>query len=375
MDAMGDVDEEDLEACRDDELLNLHLLERTQQGVYELHQLLREYFRFQLQQHPEWQVLRQQVAVSLLNISKGIGQTITIDQVKEIAPAIPHLEILGRELLDHIPNPEDNLVWAFLGIARFYEGQSLYLSAINFYQNCLEAAKLKLGLDHLSVGISLNFLGRMYNIKGNFGQAEALLLQSLSIFKQNLPEHHEHIASCLNNLANYYQMQFRYSESEYYRLQSHRIILSVSGEDSELFAYSLSNLAQLYVAQEKFIEAEPIFLRAFVIIKQKFGDYDFRLNNILNNWAELYKIQQNYRNSEILFLRSLRICEQNLSPNHIDIAIGLNNLAECYRLQNKHMGKIRFLYLRAIEISEKVFGKDHRTTQIFRANMRLLQNQ
>ena len=373
MDAMDDVKEEDLETCRDDELLNLHLLGRTQQGVYELHQLLREYFQFQLKQHPKWSMLRQQLVNVLLGISKKIPKILTLEKISELTPAIPHLEMMSHEeMLKNIPNIEENLVWAFLGIARFFEGQSVYLPAINFYQNCIKYTKLYLGQDHLSVGIGLNCLGKIYNLQGDFGEAETLLLQSLSIFKQTLPEHHRYIETCLNDLANYYQMQFRYSESESYRLQSHRIILSVSGNDSELFAYSLCNLAQLYVAQEKFTEAEPTFLRASSIIRQKFGDYDFRLMNILNNWAELYKIQQNYRNAETLFLRSFRICEQNLSPHHIDIAIGLNNLAECYRLQNKHMEKIRCLYLRAIEISEKAFGKNHRTTQIFRANMRLL---
>ncbi len=97
------------------ELLNLNLIQREGEGIYQLHQLIREYFQFQLKQNPEWWALRQQVATFLLTIAKSIGQTITLEQVNQVAPAIPHLEVLSRELLEDIP--DQDLAWAFTGVA------------------------------------------------------------------------------------------------------------------------------------------------------------------------------------------------------------------------------------------------------------------
>jgi len=207
------------------ELLNLHLLERTGEGEYALHQLLREYFQFQLQQHPKWQALRQQVVVSLLNISKGIEQTITIDQVKEIAPTIPHLEILGRELLDHIPNPEEdyNLVWAFWGIAGFYKGQGLYALAVDPFQTCLKETESRLGADHPDVAVSLNNLALLYDSQGKYSEAEPLYRRSLSIKEKQLGTDHPSVATSLNNLAELYRSQGKYSEAEPLYLRSRSI--------------------------------------------------------------------------------------------------------------------------------------------------------
>ncbi|NJK60752.1 MAG: hypothetical protein HC918_11600 [Oscillatoriales cyanobacterium SM2_1_8] len=84
------MDAETLENIRDEELLNLHLLERSEQGMYQLHQLIREYFQFQLQQNPtQSSTLRQQVAAFLLTIAKGIGQTITQEQNSCFCPRHP----------------------------------------------------------------------------------------------------------------------------------------------------------------------------------------------------------------------------------------------------------------------------------------------
>jgi hypothetical protein len=51
-------------------------------------------------------------------------------------------------MLDALPNSEDDLVGAFGGIARFYEGQGLYASALIPRQNCLKATELHLGASH-----------------------------------------------------------------------------------------------------------------------------------------------------------------------------------------------------------------------------------
>jgi tetratricopeptide (TPR) repeat protein len=371
IDAMGDVDEEDLETWRDDELLNLHLLERTQQGVYELHQLLREYFQFKLQQHPEWQVLRQQVAVSLLNISKGIKQTITLDFVKEVAPAIPHLEILGREMLDVIPNPEDDLVWAFLGIAFYYRSQGLYASAIPPLENCLKASESRLGADHPSVATSLNNLASLYESQGKYSEAEPLYLRSLSILERQLGADHPNVASSLNNLAALYRSQGKYSEAEPLYLRSLEIRERQLGADHPSVATSLNNLAELYRVQGKYSEAEPLYLRSLSIKEKQLGADHPSVATSLNNLALLYRSQGKYSEAEPLYLRSLEIYESQLGADHPSVATSLNNLAGLYDSQGKY-SEAEPLYLRALVILEVSLGNDHPTTKTCRDNLQYL---
>ncbi|OYQ63523.1 hypothetical protein B9G53_16505 [Pseudanabaena sp. SR411] len=358
IDAMGDVDEEDLETCRDDELLNLHLLERTQQGVYGLHQLLREYFQFQLQQHPEWQTLRLQVAVSLLNISRVIGQTLTLDQVKEVAPAIPHLEILGREMLDDIPYPEVDLIWAFVGIARFYSGQGLYTLALIPYQNCLKSTELRLGGDHPEVATSLNNLAELYKLQGKYSEAESLHLRSLEVRRCQLQADHPDIAQSLNNLAGIYVDQGKYSEAEPLFLRSLEIWERQLGVDHPLIATSLNNLALLYKSQGKYSEAELLYLRSLEIREHALGSDHPDVAQSLNNLSQLYTFQGKYSEAEPLYLRSLEIWERQLGAEHPLVATSLNNLALLYKSQGKY-NEAEPLFLRSLEIRERQLGVDH----------------
>ncbi len=353
----AEISAKDVQRARG-ELLNLHLLERTAEGEYALHQLLREYFQFQLQQHPQWQALRQQVTVSLLNISKGIGQTITIDQVKEIAPAIPHLEILGRELLDHIPNSKENLVWVFFGIASYYRGQGLYALSIPPLETCLKETESRLGADHPKVATSLNNLAGLYESQGKYSEAEPLYLRSLSIREKQLGADHPDVATSLNNLAGLYESQGKYSEAEPLYVRSLEIDKRIYGEDHPEIATDLNNLAGLYRTQGKYSEAEPLYVRSLSIMEKQLGADHPSVATSLNNLAGLYRAQGKYSEAEPLYVRSLSIKEKQLGEDHPSVANSLNNLAGLYESQGKY-SEAEPLYLRSLSIMEKQLGADH----------------
>ncbi|MBD2150574.1 tetratricopeptide repeat protein [Pseudanabaena sp. FACHB-1277] len=356
------------------QLNNLYLIKAVDQERtrFAMHSLTREFLQWKLAQDSDTnRLFRETFVTSLLNKAKQIPQSPTRDLIAAVAPAIPHLDMLSREMLDDIPNLEEDLIWAFIGIARFYEGQSLYSSAMLFYQNCLENIKSYLGLEHPTVGTILENMAKIDTLQGDFGNAETRSLEAISVFKKVLGNYHQYVAYSLNSLANCYYEQCRYKKAEECLLQSQEIIRITLGEDSYLFAENLSNLANLYRIQQKFIEAESLFLNAFRILRTQFYDDDLRIATILNNLAELYKDQKKYKEAETLFSRSLSIWYQNLESCHIDIALGLNNLAECYRLQNKNGSEVKFLYLKAQEIMEKALGENHIKVKIIRANMRL----
>jgi tetratricopeptide (TPR) repeat protein len=290
--AMSEVDPEELENYRDDELLNLHLLERKEQGMYQLHQLLREYFQFQLQQHPEWSRLRQQVVGALLTIAKRIPQTTTLKDIAELTTAIPHLEMVSREMLDDIPNPEENanLFWTFEGIARFYQGQGLYGLAEDPRQRCITSVSEILGADHPDVATSLNNLAELYRAQGKYSEAELLYLRSLSILERQLGADHPDpdVATSLNNLAVLYYSQGNYSEAEPHYVRSLEIWERQLGVDHPSVAQSLNNLAEFYRTQGKYSEAEPLYMRSIEIRERQLGEDHPDVAQSLNNLAALY---------------------------------------------------------------------------------------
>ncbi len=78
----------------------------------------------------------------------------------------------------------------------------------------------------------------------------------------------------------------------------------------------------------------------------------------LSDLALIYYAQGKYEQAEPLFLRAIEIVEKAFGKDHPQFATHLNNLAELYRAQGKYE-QAEPLFLRAIEIDGKALGKEH----------------
>ncbi|OKH59965.1 hypothetical protein NIES2130_05770 [Scytonema sp. HK-05] len=138
---LPDVDVEELEESRDDKLINLHLLQRKEKGIYQLHPLLREFFQAKLTEldppNPPYQGgqldsplfkggqggdLKQAFATAMIAVAKQIPQTPTREQITVISPVIPHLAEVAKNLIQYVT--DEDLIWAFFGNASFYNDQA-----------------------------------------------------------------------------------------------------------------------------------------------------------------------------------------------------------------------------------------------------------
>ena len=160
---LPEEDPEDLEDIRDCVLLKLSLLQDKGEGTYQLHPLLREFFQIKLEELEPPNTTYQSGAEYLicaftkemLTVSKQIPDTdtLTLEDVKKFAPAIPHLaEMKNQKLIQYVS--DDDLVPVFLGSARFYEGRGLYDQAEPWYEQCLNVTKKYLAEEHPSVATS-----------------------------------------------------------------------------------------------------------------------------------------------------------------------------------------------------------------------------
>ncbi|MFM6896768.1 MAG: NB-ARC domain-containing protein, partial [Microcystis panniformis] len=155
-----EITESELEEARG-QLDNSHLMQPVDEdySFYQIHPLVREFFQQQLQAIPEINSLYRCAFVeTLLTIAKTIPQTPTREIIAAVTPAIPHLQLVSQTMLDDIPNPEDNLILVFLGVALFYKGQGEYDLAAVTLTKCCEEIQSRLGENHPHVAASLNNL-------------------------------------------------------------------------------------------------------------------------------------------------------------------------------------------------------------------------
>ena len=300
------------------QLANLSLIEIEDGKNIVIHALLREYFRYQSKQEGDdfIHALQQAIASSGIAIAKTIPYTPVLADIERVGLAIPHLELLSQAMLDDIP--DNSLLWAFLGLARFYEGQAQYNLAERYYNNCLEAVQSRLGENHPDVATSLNNLAGLYDSQGRYEEAEPLYLQALELRQRLLGENHPDVATSLNNLAGLYYSQGRYEEAEPLYLQALELYRRLLGENHPDVATSLNNLAGLYDSQGRYEDAEPLYLQALELYKRLLGENHPSVASSLNNLALLYNTQGNYTEAEALSQQALTIYQQTLGNQHPD---------------------------------------------------------
>ncbi|WP_413201251.1 tetratricopeptide repeat protein, partial [Nostoc piscinale] len=267
---LTEKDEDELEEIRDDKLLNLHLLQRKGEGIYQLHPLLREFFQSKFTGLEQAEEFKRSFCQVMVAVAQEIPYTPTLEEINAVSPAIPHIAEVANNLIQSVS--DEDVIWPFVGLSWFYTGQGLYTQAEPWYQQCLSIAQQRLGENHPHVATSLNNLALLYQYQGKYDQAEPLSLQSLELRQRLLGENHPHVAQSLNNLAGLYYSQGKYDQAEPLYLQALELRQRLLGNNDPSFATSLNNLALLYESQGKYDQAEPLHLQALEFYKRLLGD-------------------------------------------------------------------------------------------------------
>ncbi|MBD2353605.1 tetratricopeptide repeat protein [Tolypothrix sp. FACHB-123] len=338
------------------DLLQLHLLQHKGEGIYQLHPLLREFFQDKLTGLEQAEEFKQSFCWVMVAVAKDIPDTPTLQQIKDVAPAIPHLVEVADNLIQYVS--DDDLIWVFVGNARFYNGQGLYDQAAPWFEQCLESTKKRLGAEHPDVATSLNNLALLYASQGQYSQAEALNIQALELMRRLLGEEHPDVATSLNNLASLYDSQGKYSQAEALNIQALELRRRLLGEEHPDVAQSLNTLGGLYSSQGKYSEAERLFIQALELVRRLLGEEHPNVAITLNNLAGLYRFQRKYSQAEALCIQALELKRRLLGEEHPNVATSLNNLAGLYRFQRKY-SQAEALCIQALELKRRLLGEEH----------------
>ncbi|MEH2389220.1 MAG: tetratricopeptide repeat protein, partial [Nostoc sp.] len=347
---------EDLEEIRDDSLLNLHLLQRKGEGIYQLHPLLREFFQYKCKGLDKVEELKRSFCKVIVAVAKDIPDSPTLQQINNVTPAIPHIAEVAKNLIQYVS--DNDLIWPFFGNAQFYQGQGLYDKAVPWCKQCLEITKKRLGEEHPNVASSLNNLAYLYYCQGRYSQAEPIYIQALALTRKLLGEEHPDVAQSLNNLALLYHSQGKYSQAEPIYIQALALTRKLLGEEHPDVAQSLNNLAGLYNSQGRYSEAEPIYIQALAFWRKLLGEEHPDVATSLNNLASLYDSQGRYSQAEPILIQALALRRKLLGEEHPSVTKSLNNLAELYRSQGRY-SQAEPIYIQALALRRKLLGEEH----------------
>ncbi len=362
-------DEDDLEDILEDSLINSSFIKDSGNQVYEIHTLINQYLREKLQESELARLAKEAYCKLMVNIAKEIPEQPVKTDIEELTSIIPHLTVAAKEL-NHWIN-DDDLIYPYVGISRYYNGQDFYKEAEPWYQKCLDIVRARLGEDHLYVANSLNNLALLYNNQGKYKEAETLYLQGLELRKKLLGEEHLDVASDLSNLAELYQNQGKYQEAEPLFKQALELKKKLLGEEHPDLATILHCLAGLYQNQGKYQEAEPLYLQSLKLGEKRLGKEHPYVVTSLNNLGMLYNNQGKYEEAEPLLKQAFELRKKLLGKEHLDVANSLNNLALLYHNQGKYE-EAEPLYLQSLELCKKLLGEEHPYVAINVSNLAAL---
>lgn len=348
---------DDLEEIRDYGLIAHSLLKRVGEGIYQLHQIVQEFFRIKLKQHVNInQSIKLKFCQVMVEVAKDIKKTLTIEENNLIISAIPHLKEVANYHISVLIN--NDLVFLFEGIGNFYRSSGNYNVAESWYKDCLDKIQRVVGKEHLAVAKSLDNLATIYRIQGKYKEAEPLLKRALKQRKKLLGEEHLDVAVSLASLAILYRLQGKYREAEplYEKVLEKKEKLL--GRKHPNIAMSLNNLATIYSSRGRYKDAEALYKESLEKSRKLLGEEHPDVINTLSNLGSLYREQGRYKEAEPLLRDALKKRQSLFGEEHAFVITSLSNLGNLCREQGKYKEAEKLL-ADALKKRQFLFGEEH----------------
>ncbi|MGK7949145.1 MAG: tetratricopeptide repeat protein [Xenococcaceae cyanobacterium] len=198
------------------QLYERNLLQKVEEteGYYKIHSLVKWFLQSQLVESGEMKsVLERTFATAMITIAQNIPPSPISEDIEFFKDTIPHLEELGRRLIKDIEKSKEEqvfsllevkdneVIWVFTGIGRFYEGQGLYKLAEPWREECLAVCQVLFTGDHPDVASSLNNLAGLYDSQGRYSEAEPLYTEALAMYERVLGINHPSTVTVRENLT------------------------------------------------------------------------------------------------------------------------------------------------------------------------------
>jgi len=215
----------------------------------------------------------------------------------------------------------------------------------------------RLGEQPLARARLLDTIGLVYRRMDLPGPARPLLEEALAIRERELGAAHPEVATSLDHLGDLLWIGGEYPGAEEALRRALAIREAALGPDAPEVAEVLDHLGSVYEIQAKYAEALPLLERALAIREARFGPDDLEVAASLDDLGVCKLDQGDAAAAEPYFRRALAIREARLGPDHPDVAVSANGLAIALFQLDRAEESIA-AHRRALAVREKVFGPE-----------------
>ena len=218
----------------------------------------------------------------------------------------------------------------------FLLGRGDASSAIPMFEKAVVQAK-KTSDPDIPAAESLHFLGSAYEEAKKPAQAEAALLEAVSLLEGNSAGSDD-MQNTLGKLVQHYQKQKQFDKSEEYAVKRITVINSFFGEQSTEAGLGLIQLAEILRAKKQFAQAEAKGQEALTIVSKNVENDDARLALTKTLLASIYIADKKYSVARPILADAMKIWTTQRSQNEAAAAYA-DGLYEVLRKQEgQHAG-------------------------------------
>jgi tetratricopeptide (TPR) repeat protein len=197
-----------------------HLLQHVGGETYQLHELIREFFREKLEGLTQASNFKQSIATCMATLARDISDTPSGQITQSIIETVPHL----TEVAETIDQSQFNetLCWLYVGLARFYNGQGFYTLVEKWCEQGLSIIIkcFNIDIDKIAdtdstlkeaIAPLLLFQGKALRVKGEYSLALEKYQQSIEIL-QDVQEK-TMVVRALRGQGHVYRLQGKHKDS------------------------------------------------------------------------------------------------------------------------------------------------------------------
>jgi serine/threonine-protein kinase len=217
------------------------------------------------------------------------------------------------------------------------------------------------GPNDARVASSLNELGGLLLVTGDYAAADSVLRRALAIRERALGARDTLVAVSLNNLAVARVNLGDDAEAERLYRRALAIDRRVHGPNHRQVATDLANLGSLLRRKAEYDAADSVISAALAIRRRRLPAGDPSTASAIEELAVLRNAQGRSEEAERLYRESLAVRRTAYGDEHPDVALSLGGLASTLT-QIGRLGEAAPLFQQALAIQEHVFGPDHDRT-------------
>lgn len=222
-----------------------------------------------------------------------------------------------------------------LGVLYFHLPKADTTSAMENYTNALALRRQLYGSDHKDVGTTLNNIGRVHYIKGEYDLALANYLEALRIRRSLLGKDHLDVAATVYNAGQTFHQKGDLSKALKYYKAFMRITVPKLGQNHRDVAIMLKCMAQIYHEQREYEKALSLYSEALTVGRAALGMHA-EVASILNKMGNLFYERGDFDAALGKYKEGLDVERAVLHSLHPNITVTLTNIGQIHKQRGEY---------------------------------------